>query len=81
MCTRNIKLGKFELEVINMTISETKLLSVKDIQTNLGISSQNAYAIFHRRDFPLIKLGSRLYVRQDAFLKWLGKIEKINERR
>lgn len=58
-----------------MTIDTINLLSVKDIQTKLGISSQNAYTIFHRKDFPLIKLGSRLYVRQEAFLKWLQKLE------
>ena len=58
-----------------MTIDTINLLSVKDIQTKLGISSQNAYTIFHRKDFPLIKLGSRLYVRQEAFLKWLHKLE------
>lgn len=61
-----------------MTIDQVSLLSVKDIQNKLGISSQNTYTIFHRRDFPLIKLGSRLYVRQEAFLKWLSKIENIN---
>ncbi|MCI5970730.1 MAG: helix-turn-helix domain-containing protein [Oscillospiraceae bacterium] len=58
-----------------MTMENIKLLSVKDIQTKLGISAQNAYTIFHRSDFPLIKFGGRLYVRQEAFLKWLEGVE------
>ena len=64
-----------------MITYNTRLLTVKDIQEQLGISLQNAYSIFHRKDFPLIKLGNRLYVRQEAFLKWLQKIENLNERR
>lgn len=61
-----------------MNSENLSLLSVKDIQEILGISSQNAYAIFHRRDFPLIKLGKRLYVRREPFLSWLNKIENLN---
>lgn len=59
-----------------MLIDNVKMLSVKDIKEKLGISQRNAYSIFHSKNFPLIKFGSRLYVRQEAFLKWLERIEK-----
>lgn len=59
-----------------MNAEDVRLLSVKDIVSMLGISSRNAYTMFHRKDFPAIKLGNRLYVRESTFLSWMLKMEQ-----
>lgn len=56
---------------------DIKLLSVKDVCEMLGISMQNTYTMFHRKDFPAIKLGKRLYVRESSFFSWISKMEKV----
>lgn len=37
----------------------------------LGISRSAAYALFHREDFPTLKIGRRLLVTHDALMQWL----------
>ena len=59
-----------------MKVEDIKLLSVKDICNTLGISARNAYTMFHRKDFPAIKLGKRLYVRESTFISWIAKMEQ-----
>ena len=44
-------------------------LSARDLAELLGISA--AYALFHREDFPTLKIGRRLLVTHDALMQWL----------
>lgn len=41
-------------------------LSARDLAELLGISRSAAYALFHREDFPTLKIGRRLLVTHDA---------------
>lgn len=37
----------------------------------LGISVSGAYDLFHREDFPTLRIGRRLLVTKDNFEQWL----------
>ncbi len=54
-----------------------KLLTVKDVSALFNISYQAAYKIFHRRDFPSVKFGNRLYVKEDSLFVWFEKKERM----
>lgn len=38
----------------------------------LGISVSGAYDLFHREDFPTLRIGRRLLVTKDNFEQWLA---------
>ena len=46
-------------------------LSARDLAELLGISLIAAYSLFHREDFPTLKIGRRLLVTHDALMQWL----------
>ncbi|MCL6601100.1 MAG: helix-turn-helix domain-containing protein [Alicyclobacillus macrosporangiidus] len=47
-------------------------LSVHDIAALLGISRTRAYQLVNENDFPKIRVGRRICVPRDAFLRWYG---------
>lgn len=48
-------------------------LNAMQIAKVLGISKNNAYTLFHRKDFPTIRVGERYLVPRDLFIEWLNK--------
>lgn len=48
-------------------------LSADDVAAVLGISRTNAYALLHREDFPTLKIGKRLLVPRDRFIRWIDE--------
>lgn len=52
-------------------MSSAKVLTVSDVQNILKIGKNQAYDLFHRRDFPTIHIGARLRVTESAFAQWL----------
>lgn len=64
---------------------EKLTLTVRDIQQALGVGRNTAYCIANRADFPAIRLGNKLIIPRDAFLRWLeaqtsDKIDAISGR-
>lgn len=53
------------------------ILSVSDVAAVLGISRAKAYQLFHRLDFPTLKLDKRLLVRRELFFQWLDKQTQV----
>lgn len=51
------------------------MLTVKDLQIQLKIGRDRAYALMHSKGFPSIKIGSRYYVTQTALDAWLERYE------
>ena len=51
------------------------MLTVKDLQIQLKIGRDRAYALMHSKGFPAIKIGSRYYVTQTALDAWLERYE------
>ena len=49
------------------------ILGASDVANILGISRTKAYQLFHRLDFPTLKLDKRLLVRRELFFQWLDK--------
>lgn len=47
------------------------ILGAAEIAATLGISRAKAYQLFHRNDFPSIKIDKRLLVNRDRFFAWL----------
>lgn len=48
-------------------------LTASDIQNALGIGRRQAYELINREDFPKIRLGRKIIVPREAFLRWLDK--------
>ena len=61
---------------ITVTCSPNELpliLNASDVAAILGISRAKAYQLFHRLDFPTLKLDKRLLVRRELFFQWLDR--------
>jgi excisionase family DNA binding protein len=50
-------------------------LRVEEIAKIMRISKANAYELTRRPDFPCVKVGRRICIPRDAFLKWYGLID------
>ncbi len=47
------------------------MLSVPEVAAVLGISRAGAYELVRREDFPALKIGSRIVVPKDKFVRWV----------
>lgn len=48
-------------------------LNAKMVAQVLGISMAGTYELLHQKDFPVVKIGSRLVVPKEKFLAWVEK--------
>lgn len=46
-------------------------LNVATVAKLLGISQSSGYELIHEKDFPAIKIGSRIVVPRDKLVAWL----------
>ena len=46
-------------------------LCANQVAQVLGISRANAYVLMHSKGFPTIRIGKRMIVPKDQFLKWM----------
>lgn len=46
-------------------------LNVATVAKLLGISQSSSYELMHEKDFPAIKIGSRIVVPRDKLVAWL----------
>ncbi len=49
------------------------MLSVPEVAKVLGISRAGAYELARSRDFPSMKVGSRIIIPKDKFLLWVER--------
>ena len=62
---------------INTSFEQLPLtLRAEEVAQILGISRAGAYALFHTEGFPCIRIGKRMLVQRDAFLRWLDEQQK-----
>lgn len=52
---------------------ERLTMNVADLRQALGIGRAQAYELVNRADFPAIRLGRKILIPRDAFLRWLDK--------
>lgn len=45
-------------------------LSAKLVAQTLGISISSAYELMHEADFPVLRVGSRMVVPKEKFIRW-----------
>lgn len=48
------------------------MLSVKEVADVLGISKSSTYELVKDKDFPSMKIGARVIVPKDKFIKWVN---------
>lgn len=48
-------------------------LNAETIAKLLGISISSSYELMHEKDFPSLKIGSRLLVPKEKFSEWIDK--------
>jgi hypothetical protein len=47
-----------------------KLITVKDLMVRNDIDIRETYHLFHTKSFPSIRIGKRLYVRENKLMEW-----------
>lgn len=62
----------------NKKSNAPEVLSAKDLQ-DMGFSRSMSYALFNRKDIPVIHIGKRKFIRREKFLEWIAEQEKANE--
>ena len=53
-------------------------MNAKDIAGYLGISLTSAYYVLNSKNFPVLRIGKRMLVTRDNFLKWLNNNNEVN---
>ena len=46
-------------------------LNAEMVAKALGVATSTAYELMHEKDFPALKIGSRLLVPKEKFLLWV----------
>ena len=61
-----------------MKVSEYKsykdlplFLNAEIVSKVLGIAPSSAYELLHEKDFPSLRIGSRIVVPQEPFIQWV----------
>ena len=46
-------------------------LNAKMVAEVLGVAPSSAYELMHEKDFPTVKVGTRVVVPRDKFIEWV----------
>lgn len=55
-------------------------LNAATVAQVLGIAPSSAYELMHENDFPVLKIGHRMVVPKEEFIKWAARHTKGGER-
>lgn len=47
------------------------VLTADDVKTALNISRAGAYNLMNRREFPSLRIGKRILVSKEDFIRWM----------
>ena len=63
-----------------MKVSEYKsyedlplFLNAEIVSKVLGIAPSSAYELLHEKDFPALRIGSRIVVPKEPFIRWVNE--------
>ena len=60
-------------KLVYKTYDELPLfIDVKTVSSVLGISRSGAYELMHQKSFPTLKIGARMVVPKEKFIKWVN---------
>jgi excisionase family DNA binding protein len=48
-------------------------LNAETVARVLGVSPSSGYELMHEKDFPALKIGSRIVVPKEKFIEWVWK--------
>ena len=48
-------------------------LNAETVATVLGVSPSSGYELMHEPDFPVLRVGSRMVVPKEKFVKWVSQ--------
>ena len=48
-------------------------LNAATVAKALGVSPSSGYELMHKLDFPVLKIGNRLVVPKEKFVKWVSR--------
>lgn len=51
-------------------------LNAATVSSVLGVSPGSAYELMHERDFPTLRVGSRMVVPKEKFIEWVEQHTK-----
>ena len=54
-------------------------LTAQEVGEALGISRAAAYELVRSKEFPRIKIGTRILVPKDKFIQWINEQTEVNE--
>ena len=46
-------------------------LNADTVAKALGVSPSSGYELMHEKDFPSLKIGSRIVVPKESFIRWV----------
>ena len=55
-------------------------LNSDTVAKTLGIAPSSAYELMHEKDFPTLRIGSRMGVPKGKFIQWVEEHTKSGER-
>ena len=69
-----------------MKVSEYKsykdlplFLNAEIVSKVLGIAPSSAYELLHEKDFPSLRIGTRIVIPKDKFINWISRrVEEKN---
>ena len=56
-------------------------LNSKTVAQVLGVSPSSAYELMHEPGFPVLRVGSRMVVPKEQFIRWVEEHTEGGERR
>ena len=48
-------------------------IDAKTVSSVLGIAQSSAYELMHEEGFPTLKIGARMLVPKEKFIKWVNE--------
>ena len=54
-------------------------LTAQEVGEALGISRAAAYELVRSKEFPRIKIGTRILVPKDKFIQWINEQTEVGE--
>jgi len=65
------------LKSVIYMINDTKIVyTVDDIRKLLGIGRKQAYELANSGQFPIKRIGTKIVISKEIFLKWLNSNDK-----
>ena len=56
-------------------------LNSKTVAQVLGVSPSSAYELMHEPGFPVLRVGNRMVIPKEQFIRWVEKHTEGGERR